>query len=463
LEQARELLSNCRNLLVLTGAGISTDSGVADYRSPGRPPHRPTSHQQFMASHLTRQRYWARSLQGYETLANAAPNAGHFAIAHAEKQGAGTVKGVITQNVDHLHEAAGSSNVLHLHGTIENVRCMSCGAISSRAEYQKRLRSLNPTFLRHHAEAASHHLHHLAPADAARQAQTAALGPHTHAQHLISPSLGASPVTLPSSAASPIAHAAAALRPDGDSNLSADIDFSTFVLPSCSTCTDERGNPLRPDELKAPSSPSSSTEAKSTYPSEPMQHGVLKPDLVFFGASVPKEVHARADELLAASDGILVVGTTLTVWSAFRLLRGTLDRVVAPHEMSVLQLADLMERESRAAANGASGNNNNNSNSSGSNTIKDGVATMASVAAFTANPTSSARRLPSAKPIVILNQGPTRADPLVAAASNVIKIDHVRAATALAHILGTPAAISAQHLDSHEEVRRRLASQPNIE
>jgi hypothetical protein len=131
--------------------------------------------------------------------------------------------------------------------------------------------------------------------------------------------------------------------------------------------------------------------------------------------------------------------------------------------MSVLQLADLMERESRAAANGASGNNNNNSNSSGSNTIKDGVATMASVAAFTANPTSSARRLPSAKPIVILNQGPTRADPLVAAASNVIKIDHVRAATALAHILGTPAAISAQHLDSHEEVRRRLASQPNIE
>jgi len=87
LREAKHLLRGCRNLLVLTGAGISTESGVADYRSPGRPPHRPTSHQQFMSSHLTRQRYWARSLQGYQTLAFAQPNGGHYALAYSEKHG----------------------------------------------------------------------------------------------------------------------------------------------------------------------------------------------------------------------------------------------------------------------------------------------------------------------------------------------------------------------------------------
>jgi hypothetical protein len=99
LDRAKQLLANCRNVVAITGAGISTESGIPDYRSPGRPPHRPTSHQQFMASHLTRQRYWARSLRGFEALAESKPNGGHVALAYSEQNG-GPVRHIITQNVD---------------------------------------------------------------------------------------------------------------------------------------------------------------------------------------------------------------------------------------------------------------------------------------------------------------------------------------------------------------------------
>jgi len=445
LDDAKALLSGCRNVLVLTGAGISTESGVADYRSPGRPPHRPTSHQQFMASHLTRQRYWARSLLGFETLAGAEPNAGHLALAHCEKNG-GAVKHIITQNVDLLHERAGSSDVLHLHGTIENMRCMGCGHISNRAAYQKRLRELNPSYVQQHAA----FNFHVAPADASRSARAADLASRTH-MHLISPSLGTSPVRLPSASASPAETVAAALRPDGDSNLPADLDYSTFILPSCSVCTDGHGNLLRPEEAPP-------ADEKSPYPPGPMQHGVLKPDLVFFGASVPKPVHARADELLASADGLLVVGTSLTVWSAFRLLRATFDRIVHPHEVSVLQLADAMARESKA-------NGTNGSNGTGSGiTITDGAATIAPMPAYSPS-TAASKRVPSALPIVLINQGPTRADPLIAAATNVIKIEHVRASTALKHILQIPDEAFQQHQprDEDQHYSAAVRARQNIE
>ena len=137
LAETKSLLSSSSRILVLTGAGISTESSVPDYRSPGRPPHRPTSHQQFLKSFQARQRYWARSLAGYTRMVLAKPNLGHTAIARGQNL-YNKVLGVITQNVDPLHERAGSKNVLHLHGTLDSVKCMSCGHTTPRDIFQER-------------------------------------------------------------------------------------------------------------------------------------------------------------------------------------------------------------------------------------------------------------------------------------------------------------------------------------
>lgn len=339
---------------------------------------------------------------------------------------------------------------------------MSCDAISSRSEYQQRLRELNPAFLRHHAEAS----HHVSPTDSTRQASDSLSHTHTH---LISHSLGAQPVRLPSSSStsSPVPHS---LRPDGDSNLPQDLDFSTFQLPSCPVCTDGQGHPLRPIE----------SQSDSVFAESPMQHGILKPDLVFFGANVPKQVHARADELLASCDGLLVVGTSLTVWSAFRLMHATLGKIVAGQEISVIQLADMVARANKLEAqerkngnNEAAANSSSNS-SNGSNTISDGAATLNPVTPFerSTSPSTSAalsalslRRVPSSLPIVILNEGPTRADPLLASASNVVKVEHVRASRALRFILDVPeGATQGQHEEAAQQnIKKARAAKENIE
>jgi NAD-dependent SIR2 family protein deacetylase len=129
---------------VLSGAGVSTESGIPDYRGPSpraRPPQ-PIRYQEFVASHEARARYWARSAVGWPRLTQAAPNHGHAAIARLE--GAGIVTGVITQNVDGLHQAAGSKAVIELHGSLAEVVCLVCGAREKRKALQERILSLNP-------------------------------------------------------------------------------------------------------------------------------------------------------------------------------------------------------------------------------------------------------------------------------------------------------------------------------
>lgn len=135
-----------RRVAVLTGAGISTDSGIPDYRGPDSPPSNPMTIQQFTSDPAFRQRYWARNQVGWRHMQDSLPNAGHRALAALER--AGVVTGVITQNVDLLHTKAGSTNVVDLHGSYAHVVCLSCGFTISRALFAEQLEALNPGFIK---------------------------------------------------------------------------------------------------------------------------------------------------------------------------------------------------------------------------------------------------------------------------------------------------------------------------
>ncbi len=133
------------NVVILSGAGLSTESGIPDYRGPSglaRQSGQPMTYQQFTGSTGARQRYWARSHLGWRHVTGAAPNAGHAAVAALER--AGRVRGVITQNVDGLHQAAGARAVTELHGSLHRVVCLSCWSRSTREELDTRLRAANP-------------------------------------------------------------------------------------------------------------------------------------------------------------------------------------------------------------------------------------------------------------------------------------------------------------------------------
>ncbi|MDA2810640.1 NAD-dependent protein deacetylase [Nocardiopsis sp. RSe5-2] len=129
---------------VVTGAGISTDSGIPDYRGPDSPPRTPMTYQQFVGDAAFRRHYWARNHVGWHYMRETHPNGGHRALARLEA--AGVVSGVVTQNVDTLHEAAGSRRVIDLHGRFDRVVCLSCGRTISRAHLAERLTALNPRF-----------------------------------------------------------------------------------------------------------------------------------------------------------------------------------------------------------------------------------------------------------------------------------------------------------------------------
>ncbi|MEU6687843.1 NAD-dependent protein deacetylase [Streptomyces sp. NPDC046832] len=133
-------------VLVLSGAGISTESGIPDYRGEGGSlsRHTPMTYQDFTAAAQARRRYWARSHLGWRTFGRARPNAGHRAVAAFGRSG--LLSGVVTQNVDGLHQAAGSEGVVELHGSLARVVCLSCGAFSPRRELARRLEEANPGF-----------------------------------------------------------------------------------------------------------------------------------------------------------------------------------------------------------------------------------------------------------------------------------------------------------------------------
>lgn len=222
---------------VLTGAGMSTDSGIPDYRGPHAPKATPMLYAEFAGSAANRRRYWARSFHGWARVGQAQPNAGHRALARLGAPTGGPVTAVITQNVDGLHEAAGSDPVIALHGRLSSVICLDCGATSSRAALQDRLAALNPGIA-------------TAPTD--------------------------------------IAAGQAELRPDGDAVVD---DWQEFVVPECLRCG-----------------------------------GVLKPDVVFFGESVPRPRVERCFGLVEDADALLVLGSSLTVMSGLRFVRAAAKR-----------------------------------------------------------------------------------------------------------------------------------------
>nr|WP_218835810.1 NAD-dependent protein deacetylase [Streptomyces sp. TLI_235] len=212
---------------VLSGAGLSTESGIPDYRgATGRArPRTPMTFQEFTASEDGRRRYWARSHVGWRTIAGAAPNAGHRAVEALRRSG--HVTSVITQNVDGLHRAAGTADAVELHGALDRVVCLDCGRTSSRLELDRRLTGLNPGFR----------------------------------------------------------DTGSRINPDGDVELP-DAMVHGFRVAPCAVCG-----------------------------------GVLKPDVVFFGESVPKDRVQRCFDLVDAARALLVLGSSLTVMSGLRFVR----------------------------------------------------------------------------------------------------------------------------------------------
>ena len=142
-----------RRFTVLTGAGVSTDSGIPDYRGPGAPVRSPMTYQEFVSGPVAQRRYWARSYLGWSRMRHAEPNPSHHALARLGASG--TVPLLMTQNVDGLHERAGSRSLCALHGRIADVVCLSCRRRSGRAALQERMRLLNPGFAEQNHEVAT--------------------------------------------------------------------------------------------------------------------------------------------------------------------------------------------------------------------------------------------------------------------------------------------------------------------
>ena len=240
---------------VLTGAGLSTGSGIPDYRDAQgawkRPP--PVDFRDFMAHEATRQRYWARSLIGWPIFRQAQPNAAHQALAQLESLG--RIAQLITQNVDGLHQAAGSQHVVDLHGRLDAVVCMSCQRQWHRADWQAQLLAANPHWQHRHASAA----------------------------------------------------------PDGDADLSG-VDFSAFTVPPC---------PHGPHGCG----------------------GIVKPDVVFYGENVPRERVQSAMRTLEDSDALLVVGSSLMVFSGLRFVHAAQQQgsLVAAINLGVTRADALLD------------------------------------------------------------------------------------------------------------------------
>lgn len=218
---------------MLTGAGMSTDSGIPDYRGPDSPPSNPMTIRQFTSDRAFRQRYWARNHVGWRHMHDTLPNAGHRSLAALERSG--VVCGVITQNVDLLHTKAGSRNVVNLHGTYAEVICLDCGHTMTRAALAEQLEAANPGFTER-AEAVG----------------------------------------------------GIAVAPDADAVVG---DTSSFTIVDCANCA-----------------------------------GMLKPNIVYFGESVPKVVVAQAYAVVEQADTLLVAGSSLTVFSGLRFVRHAVTR-----------------------------------------------------------------------------------------------------------------------------------------
>ncbi|KAK9240167.1 DHS-like NAD/FAD-binding domain-containing protein, partial [Lipomyces kononenkoae] len=265
---------------LLTGAGVSVESGIPDYRGPRgtytlNRNHRPIFYTEFVDHHTIRKRYWARSFLGWEAVRQAKPNRVHKYVG--DLIDGGWLNSLVTQNVDSLHSAY-VKEVTEIHGTLSSAVCLTCGTHYNRSELQKELARLNPGW----ADLLEHELDRLS-------------------QQRI---------------ANPIR--AFRLNPDGDLELPASISYDQFSYPTCPSCASNgtaksKSNGAWSEENINVVFPHSKRNVKDV--------GVLKPDVVFFGESVEDHVRKAAEQKLQMADKILVVGSSLATYSAFRLIK----------------------------------------------------------------------------------------------------------------------------------------------
>ena len=300
--------------LLISGAGISVASGLPDYRGVGgsyvrnNGAYRPVFLHEFCATHEARQRYWARSFLGWPAVARARPNAAHAAVAQLQRMGL-LCGGAVTQNVDSLHgEAAsniagdGGGEVLELHGALRTVICLHCGERTLRAAMQQRLAELNPAW---------------------------------HA--LLQRAQRGDPDAAPT-------------NPDGDVAMPG-VDYVSFRYPPCAACAarnllaDADGAFVPPPPIPLPPPPPPPGIARLGALT-----GVLKPNITFFGESVDERVRARADELAAGASAVLVVGSTLATYSAWRLVR---DAHRAGKGLAIVNLGGVRDEAAFFASPGA--------------------------------------------------------------------------------------------------------------
>lgn len=236
-----QFINQNKKVIVLTGAGISTESGLPDYRSAGvglydSKNHKPVQHLEFITSDARRKSYWCRNYFAWDRFKETKPNVAHVTLK--KWQDLSKVDYIVTQNVDRLHQKAGSVNVIELHGSGFLIKCLSCDFRMSRLEFQEVLHSCNPSL-----------------------------------KDLM------------------IHNPQEVIRPDGDIMLSDDI-ISSFHVPKCLNCS----------------------------------NGILKPDITFFGDNVPKERVDIVYRHVENSDGLLVVGSSLQVYSGYRFVLHALDK-----------------------------------------------------------------------------------------------------------------------------------------
>lgn len=224
LEQLAGLVRERRPVAVLTGAGVSTDSGIPDYRGAGSPPRTPMNIDEFLGDLAFRRRFWAGAALNFRTAPKVSPNEGHRALVALEQEG--LINGVITQNVDNLHLEAGTQRVVELHGNGARIRCVDCGSVFTRGEVISWFEKANPGYM---------------------DSQSAVV-----------------------------------IAPDGDADVTG---FEHLRVPVCPVCT-----------------------------------GTLRPEVVYFGETVPAEVFTEAEQLVSEAGALMIVGSSLAVNTGMRLV-----------------------------------------------------------------------------------------------------------------------------------------------
>lgn len=271
---------NAQSTVILTGAGLSVASGLADYRGANgtyrvNKTYRPIYYHEFLQSHEARKRYWARSYLGWTSLHKAQPNAAHWAIKHLGEMG--IVRSVITQNVDSFHSVAHPElPTLELHGYLRALTCTTCHNDLPREEFQDALSRLNPAWAAFLKEAiASGALETENPEERRRRGMKT--------------------------------------NPDGDVDLP-DAPYSTFRYPACPTCLSKP--PVMADGVQTVVEVDQEGALKSSSTA-----GILKPAVVMFGESIAATVKQAAEEAIDGSGRLLVIGTSLATYSAWRLAK----------------------------------------------------------------------------------------------------------------------------------------------